>query len=707
MKLCALFATLAATTAFVHAGGLEEYAPTWGPHSPSQLVESSCEVAIELRGAVAVVEQKQRIANKGGADLAAIATLDLPRGAAITGFSAAGTDALGVPAKAPAAIAESPDVLGVDPAALFAVAGDQYRALVQPIAPGREVQLVTRYVAVARAHSGGLSLVLPAHDDGTCKVTLRAQPGPGATVKKLVPGASFTLAGQPVTIGAELDVAGTLPIAWKQTAPLADGWSASLVTVLGPRVKAATGRRAVFVVDTSKSMDAVGRAQIAKVVHALGTALPPNSELEAVLYDRTATRVLGEARAATPGNLALIEDAIAKRPAANGSDLARAFQLVQKAITGARGQAMVVVITDGVLPELASGALQRALGATPSSADLHAIVLDPAHTTSPGADTLREPIDRLGGAYVEVDVDELDTALAAIDGWLRPSWLELAMEGVALPSELPAGGGATQLAFHRTPPAFVLAGHGDTAFKIPAQPAPAAPIAALALRAATGDDLDAVTRAHAFAAHPTVDAAHALAVLATTGRVAASRRAVVAGGGKYERTIALADPPAPEPASPARAAAVQPSAIAETTLERMFRDQLQPRAFVCYQRALPRNPNLTGTVRFQFRLGRGEVTDVQMVGTGDAQFDACLLDAGYAMVPPSPDFSINADDQTIANYPLTFEHSNTQTYVVLGDADSSSPIDVEAIEKAARKPVKVDARTPLGGLKPPPAVTTP
>ena len=184
---------------------------------------------------------------------------------------------------------------------------------------------------------------------------------------------------------------------------------------------------------------------------------------------------------------------------------------------------------------------------------------------------------------------------------------------------------------------------------------------------------------------------------------------MVAGGGSYERSVALPDPPERTTALPATAAATatQPSAIARATLERMFRDQLQPKAYQCYQRALPKNPKLAGTVRFQFRLGRGEVTDVQMIGLGDAAFDGCLRDAGYAMTPPLPDFDINADDQTLANYPLTFEHTETKSYVVLGDADSSSPIDVEAIERAARQPVKVDARTPLGGLKPPPAATTP
>jgi hypothetical protein len=101
-------------------------------------------------------------------------------------------------------------------------------------------------------------------------------------------------------------------------------------------------------------------------------------------------------------------------------------------------------------------------------------------------------------------------------------------------------------------------------------------------------------------------------------------------------------------------------------------------------------------------MGRGEITDVQLVGLGDGAVDACLLDAAYLLSPPFPDFTLNADDQTIANYPLTFNRRADQPYVVLGDADSSSPIDIDAVQGGVPgRPVKVDAKTPLGGMKAP------
>ena len=114
-------------------------------------------------------------------------------------------------------------------------------------------------------------------------------------------------------------------------------------------------------------------------------------------------------------------------------------------------------------------------------------------------------------------------------------------------------------------------------------------------------------------------------------------------------------------------------------------------------------------MRYKLRMGRGEVSQVELTASsGDKDFDACLIDAAYMMTPPLPDFSVNSDDQTVANYPLTFAQRQDQPVIVLGDADSESPIDIDAVEggvpgakPGARGPVKPDTKTPLGGMKPP------
>jgi hypothetical protein len=194
-------------------------------------------------------------------------------------------------------------------------------------------------------------------------------------------------------------------------------------------------------------------------------------------------------------------------------------------------------------------------------------------------------------------------------------------------------------------------------------------------------------------------------VLAQTGRVAASRRAMVKGGGPYARSAAVRDPDVPVPGVAAGAATVaSPSAIARITLERLFRDQLAPRAYACYERALGLAPNLGGTVFFELRLGRGEISHAALTGLGNAQFDTCLLDAAYALQPPPPDFSVNADDQTVAKYPLTFNVRGERPIILPGDADSSSPIDIDAVQGGVptgkRGPVHVETSTPLGTLRP-------
>lgn len=685
---CLLMPLTAQATSF------EEYGAGVSPRAAEQLSESSCEVAVDLRGAVASVELTQRIVNAGVKQLASLHRFTLPKGAAITSFAVKADKAVPVAAGFRSELVESASVLGADPAVLRKLGDDEYEILAQPFTG--ELVLTTKYAMLAATRSSTLRVVLPgrvaAAQLATCKGVIRAMPGPSTAVTAFrvdnaVVGnrssAGFSLGAKDVAIDVELAISGNAPVVWQQAQPLSDGTTATLVTVLGPLVKAAAARKVVLLIDVSRSMDLVGRPNVVKVVKALGGALPAGSEIEAILFDRTATRVFNALRPANGENLAAIETALAKRGAVNGSDLLGAFQMAKAVIAGERGQPMIVAITDGVTGELADGTLTKALGTTASAVDVHAIVLDPARTTSPGAAVLRGPVNAYGGAYVEVHTDELDDALTAIDDWLRPSWLELALGDHEIPAELRSGAGFTTLLVGK-PSALTLRGHATAAFVSPARPGPAAPVGVFAQPIVTDDK--------------------ALAVLATQGRIAKNRIAMISGGGRYDRSVAVADPPNSAPL-PATAAPIAASAIARITLERMFRDQLQPKAYVCYQRGIQRNNKLAAQVRFKLRMGRGEVSDVELTQrSGDPEFDKCLVDAAYLMTPPLPDFAVNADDQTVANYPLSFAQRQDQPVIVPGDADSESPIDIDAVEggvPGARKIVKPDTKTPLGGMKPP------
>lgn len=721
MKLGAAVLLVASTA---HAGAtFDEYSASVRQQPATQLYEASCDVDVELRGAVATITTRQRIVNPGPGELAAFLELPLPRGGQVTRFATKTDRGIAVDANAPS-IEGGTAVLGVDPALLRRDDGDRYRVILQPIDPDHDAVIESTVVALAQPRGGALRLVLPARDGAkltACKGNVRATPGPGARVREIrtagKASASFALHDKDVAIDIELDVAGTQPVVWTQTQALVDGWHASLVTAVAPRVKSAGAQRVVFVIDGSRSMDLVGRHNVTRVIAKLGAALPKDTEVEAVIYDRTVSRVFGALRPANSMTIAAIVDAVAKRTASNGSDIAGAFATAKDVIAGARGQAMVVVITDGVVADVDGAALVAALGAKTSSVDVHAIVLDPATTRAPAADALRAPVSLFGGAYVEVAVDELDGALAEIDEWLRPAWLDVALGAHDVPKEIRAGGGFTYALVHEGAARFTLTGKsGDAKLAAAARPAPSAPVAAFVLAGTpasafttvqnpTSADIDLVQPLvdKARAAHPAAGPHHAFAILTSRGRVAPHRRKMVAGGGKYERVIALADPTgAIRPPTPTKPQPRTASAISKPTLERLFHDQLQPKAFACYQRALGTNQRLAGTATFAFRMGRGEVTEVQLSGLGDATFDACLVDAAYSLQPPLPDFSINIDDQTIANYPLTFARRPDQgAHVVLGDADSSSPLDIDAIQGGVpRRPTKADTSTPLGKMRP-------
>lgn len=742
MKLAALAAVLAVSTVTARAEtGFDEYSETISRRPTQQLVEAACDLDIQVRGAVATFEARHRIQNPGPGALASSYHFDLPRGATLTGFSLradAGTEqALAVPGAITVVDADARPVFGIDPAFVEALpegSPSQYVLRLQPLNEEREVTITLRYTALAEIRAGALRLVIPGRPTtgklAGCRGSIRAVGGPGATVGVVRVGgteagthgaASFTIDTKPVVIAADLVFAGREPVLWTQTEALSDGWSATVVTVAAPLVRAAPPRlrRALFVIDGSRSMELVGRHNTTQVIRKIAAALPANTAIDAIIYDRTAKRVLGAWKTSDAQALATIERELTTRAASNGSDLAGAFRLAHTAIDdGSRDTTMVIVISDGVLGDVDGQALTSALDGKAATIDVLAIVLDPASTQSPGAAALRTPVNLHGGAFVEVNVSELDGALDAVEEWLRPAWLELALGPVTIPPTVRAGSGFTRSLLHRgTAPKLVLTGHGESPITISPRSAPRAPIATLVLADPTmvdgfvvapdPNDADlqrgAKTRARALAQHPYARTGLAFALLSMTGKVAKSRLAVVKGGGPYERIVDVFDPPEPLLVTQGVSTQPQPSAIARITLERLFRDQLQPKAYACYQRALGLAPKLAGTVHFDFRLGRGEVTSVGVVGLGDARLDACLLDAAYQLTLPLPDFTVNADDQTIARYPLTFAVSESRPQVVLGDADSTSPLDIDAIQGGVpgkRGPIKVDTKSPLGGMRP-------
>jgi hypothetical protein len=394
----------------------------------------------------------------------------------------------------------------------------------------------------------------------------------------------------------------------------------------------------------------------------------------------------------------VLPGAIAHRPAHNGTEPVAAAALAHQLLGAER--TTIVTISDGVFGEISTPALLAAFDARPGAIDVHAIALVAGRMSGPTGDAWRAPAVTHAGSYVELSTEQLDAALARADSWLHPAWLELAIGAEpAVPDEILAGAGAVTFQIARALPPAMLVGHREQPIRIAARPGPAAPLAQLAL--ANAGELEA--RGELTRARPAVDGAHALAVLATTGRVARDRRAMVAGGGPYTRMLAVEDPPFPQTEPAAAPAPIVASAVDRGVLERLFQLQLQPKAYACYERALSRAHALTGTVTFHLELGRGEITRVALDGIGDPVFEACLIDAAYGLAPPLPNPDVNLDDRTLANYPITFTVHGDRAVIVAGDADSSEPIDIEAVKPGLPRQVKVNAVTPLGDLRPSPS----
>lgn len=738
-------AVLVVTTGVAHADW-SEYGVADPLRPAQQLVEASCDLSIELRGAVAEVTQRQKLTNPGPATLGAVTEFSLPVGGQLIGMS------LQRGKKAEAAIpvaqwkgtetVQSEKVLGSDPAIVTALTPfdderPRFRVIVQPLAQDQDVTLETRWVVAAEIRDGSLHLTLPArgHAAPKCRGLVQAKLGPGASVERIRldnveigvrPTATFELGATDATLSVVLAFKRNEPLVWQQTMPIGDGYSAQAITITTPAIRSASSRRALLVIDGSRSMELVGRHNVQRLVREIGSALPQKAEIEAIVFDRKPTRVLGAWKPATPEAITAIETAVKSHTAVNGSDTAAALAFAKQVVDGAggRGQTMVILISDGVLGDVAPDALTKALASSPNDLDVHAIALAPGRMRVPDAAILRAPVHYYGGSFIEVPTKNIDVALLSIGDWLRPAWQNLALRpagrtakiddtgalagtDAAIPDQLRAGTGVVRFQLVKKADKLELTGHADSKFTATAGKAPAAAIAQLALLEA--GSFDETTRARLRERHPSVDEDHAFVVLSSTGSVAANRRSMVAGGGPYTRMVDVEDPSFPPDVRVGQPVVIGGSSLDRNLITILLRQYLQPASFTCYQRALATNGALAGTAQFRLEIGRGELTRASVVGLSDATFDACLLDAAFQVTPPLPNPDYNTDDRTIVNYPLTFSVREHKPFVVAGDADSSSPIDIDAVEGGVpvsakrRGQVKAqDTSTPLGGLRPPP-----
>ena len=703
-----LAALLAASTAAADPMLYEWNAAT--PRRPAeQLRLGACAIDATFHGAIVEFELRQKIANPTASELASAFEIGLVPSATLIGVAVDRATSVGVPVDPPINLSDSPDVLGADPAIAINL-GSRYRVIMKPLASEREITLALRWTQVADIHDGALHARVPGRPDGvSCVVKTKIESVPGATAKT---PPLFTMSTDDAIIDVPIAIASKAPIAWLSTTDLGDGKAARALTMLAPALRTDTGpRRALFVIDTSRSMELVGRNNVRRLVAAVASALPQGSELEAVLFDRSAERVLNAWAPNDAKSLAAIDQALAHHAAANGSDLGAAFALAHTALSapnGPRNQAIVIAISDGVFGQVSPETLAKQLGGSSATLDLYGLVVSPTAMTAPDGDALRVLTSTYGGSYLAETVDDLDHALADLATWLRPAWQDVALEGAPLtvPAELRAGTGFTVLGVTPAAARLALKARGDKALAI----APAtvvAPIAALALAQASRDDVAAGLeadheRSKLALKFPAADAEHDLAVLSTVGKVAAQRRQMIAAGGPYTRIVETADP-AFDPVTPAAArASVGGSSLDRTIIKRLLNDQLQPHAYSCYARSLGRMVSLAGTATFEIEMGRGEVTRVTVGGfEKNGEFAGCLADAAYGISPPLPTPGYNVDDRTIVTYALTFTMRDHKPEVAATGDAAVAPQGPPA-PGSARPRLDVDPSTPLGGVRPTP-----
>jgi hypothetical protein len=683
------------------------------PRRPAeQLRLGACAITATFHGAIGEFELRQKIANPTASELASAFELGLVPGATLIGIAVDKATSVGVPASPPAQLSESPDILGADPAIALVIGdlGSRYRVIMKPLASEREITLALRWTQIADIHDGALHARLRGRPDGvSCVVTTRVEPGPSAAAKT---PAVFTMSTEDAVIDVPLTLSSKAPIAWLASTDLGAGQVARALTVLAPPLRTESGpRRALFVIDMSRSMELIGRGNVRKLVATVAAALPQGSEIEAVLFDRTAQRALNAWAPNDAKALAAIDQALAQHTAANGSDLGAAFALAHAALAqpnGPRNQAMVITISDGVFGQISPETLAKQLGGSNATLDVYGLVLSPPGMTAPDGEALRVLTSTYGGSYLAETIDDLDRAQIDLATWLRPAWQDVALAGAkwSVPGEIRAGTGFTVLGVTPRDARITVKARGDKVLAI-SPGAVTAPIGALVVARVDEDDLaTGLDRDHRRARlalkFPAADLGHDLAVLSTTGKVAAQRRQMIVAGGPYTRILEVADPPFDAAAPALTRRTTGGSSLDRTIIKRLLNDQLQPHSYSCYARSLGRMIALAGTATFEIEMGRGEVTRVSVGGfTNAPEFAACLADAAYGIAPPMPTPGYNVDDRTLVTYALTFAIRDHEPEVS-ATSDAAVAPQGEPTPDTARPRLDVDATTPLGRERPTP-----
>ncbi len=555
------------------------------------------------------------------------------------------------------------------------------------------------------------------------------------------PDADVVLEARPVFRGSEPIIAELA------TRPLDKAGGAYALTLLSPSSndpRPTAYERVLVIVDTSRSLGASGIAAARSVSDALLDAATPAAQTGAIVFARRAHAL---AARLTPDRGGLKKDLAAvltEGGSANGSDLGDALgeaaALLKRAgptgssplggiARGAGHSTLIVIITDSVFPLDLDGAQAAArIGSIAlNEARVASVVLVPdrAPLPDPYDGPLGELARRTGGRIVTVRHGDASARAQGL-------WNELAQPapireidvdwrgtsvtgGDALPAQLEAGEGLVLFGWYRGRPpsstrvAAEVLGRAVSARVRRVGGAASKTALALALinrpanellPPAQAKDADEVDLARALAAAATragtATTATSLVVLDTRDAFARDRLAFARkwGTSQYRRFPPPSERAVGETAAPDTRPVIgrsAPPAVRRTgeldrgIIERLMKHHVVPRARACYDRALRRNPNLTGSVTIELEMARGEVQDARLSRTTitDMALTECLLDAAYATPVPQVALGDTSEVVVVARYPLRLRRIQKRPDVSPGVEGRSA-----------------DPNDPLGGIDP-------
>jgi von Willebrand factor type A domain len=630
-----LVPTLALASALAGSGR----AAVGSPPAPS-----THRIAIDARGPLALVEVTRVLVpertESGGGE--AVLDLALPDGAALSSvevreagrWRSLDPPAVGAPQPAADLYRAESAARGVTPAVepFDDSATHRLRFLRGGLRGTAPVEVRYRFALVPAFDAGRLRLRFPAAPERLpppADVTVRAR---GAADLDIA-GVRTTFAGDAGTAIGRASMRAAWEVSWIPRAkaaretPTLDGRVAmaalsptetALAFLVEDRAALPTGSpgNVLFLVDRSRSVGLPGLSAERDLCRKLIETLPPSTRFDALFFDRGTQRLFPLSRPATREAIDGFEAEMVPDRLQNGTDLAaalrRAGDLLRREQTTFGPRALVVLVTDGALPDdLDGAALDRALGPTPGlELKVAALAIRPVDDEAIGPHArkaLRAFAAARGGVARELRANEIADAVSG-------ALADLARGGDLGAIRLVADGTGRALS-DSLPPDAILSGvvtlHGQPPRKV---------------------ELEGIARGRRIAATAAATPISTAWLQPWLGKGSAPARILTTPS-----LVGLVEPIL-HPTAAAQQAEVKGS-MDRMVVRNVLSLAYMPRARACYLNrtgATPALRALAGRVRLAIDVVRGEVdrATIESSTLDSPAIEACLRDSAFAIEVP-------------------------------------------------------------------------